>query len=294
MQSGWLRQTRRKDAVADFWMALARMLLNNRGGDEAWRLQTLTDLQTLPDYDRGWNWNPGSRGAPVDADGSPIFYSTPKSWSASQTDGERWRWALSQVAENNPQRLNDVRFEIAQFLESQFGVQTMAEYGLFFGRLQEDGAAASDGSSSNASERQTSSTWSLDTLGEDETMARLATGIKRFKLPPEFNFVSIYRQIVEDPATGHGDDALQHLAHIFENRRQYDKAADFWRRQYQRIRSRRFETSSNNSSIRLSAIGHASSPSCRSQLDKERWSISAFATVPKSASRPTRSTSKNC
>ena len=221
----------KKNEVADFWMALARMLLDNRGGDEAWRLQSLTDLKTLPDYDRGWYSAPNSRGASVDGEGNPIFYHVPKSWSASQTDGERWRWALSQVPENNPQRLNDVRFEFAQFLESQFGVQTMAEYGVFFGRLQEDDAPAGDGASGSASDkRQASGNWSLDTLADDETMARLATGIKRFKLPAEFDFIRIFKQIADDPKTGHGDDALQALAHIFENRRQYDQAAEFWRR----------------------------------------------------------------
>ncbi|HEY2761938.1 MAG TPA: hypothetical protein VGI75_14375, partial [Pirellulales bacterium] len=198
----------KKSDAADFWMALARMLLNNRGGDEAWRLQSLTDLQTLPDYDRGWYSGTASRGAPVDADGNPVFHHMPKSWSASQTDGERWRWALAQVTENNPQRLNDVRFEFAQFLESQFGVQTMAEYGLFFGRLQEDDSASGETTESTADEKhQASKTWSLDTLADDETMARLATGVKRFKLPPEFDFIRIYKQIADDPKTGHGDES---------------------------------------------------------------------------------------
>ncbi|HEY2827852.1 MAG TPA: MG2 domain-containing protein [Pirellulales bacterium] len=70
----------------------------------------------------------------------------------------------------------------------------------------------------------------MSTLGEDETIARLASGIWRFKLPDEFNFIRIYRQIADDPKTGHGEDSLGQLAQIFENRRQYSQAADYWRR----------------------------------------------------------------
>ncbi|HEY2761790.1 MAG TPA: hypothetical protein VGI75_13635, partial [Pirellulales bacterium] len=58
----------------------------------------------------------------------------------------------------------------------------------------------------------------------------MANGIRRFKLPEEFDFVRIYRQIADEPQTGHGEDALGQLAQIFENRRQYTQAADVWRR----------------------------------------------------------------
>ena len=47
-----------------------------------------------------------------------------------------------------------------------------------------------------------------DTLKDDETIARLATGIKRFTLPDEFNPIKIYQTIADDPETGHGEDAL--------------------------------------------------------------------------------------
>ena len=50
--------------------------------------------------------------------------------------------------------------------------------------------------------------YALDTLTDDETIARLATGIKRFKLPDEFNPIKIYQAIADDPKTGHGEDAL--------------------------------------------------------------------------------------
>ncbi len=72
----------------------------------------------------------------------------------------------------------------ADFLRDQFDVQTMAEYGWFFGRQATDDTKKNE-----------SGTYALHTLGEDETIARLATGIKRFELPDEFNFIKIYQQV---------------------------------------------------------------------------------------------------
>lgn len=208
-----------KGEVSNFFLALARLLMGNRGYSEAWRLQYLTDLSTLPDYDEGWYYGRSAPGAPVGEDGQPIYHFKPRSWEVATTDGERWRWAMEQAVEMSPGRRNEVRMLLAEFLEQQFGVQTMAHYGYFFGRAADD-----DGKEANAG------IFALHTLGEDETIARLATGIKRFKLPDEFNFIKIYQQVADSGKSGHGDRALQHLAQVFENRRQYPQAAEFWRR----------------------------------------------------------------
>ncbi|MCC7084627.1 MAG: alpha-2-macroglobulin [Pirellulales bacterium] len=209
-----------KPAVSEFWSAMSRMLLSNRGYDEAWRLQYLTDLAELPDYDQGWYRDGGAQGAPVDADGNPVFHHIPKSWDAAQTDGQRWRWSLLQAMENNPSRKNEINHQFAEFLQNQFGVQTMAYYGPFFGGLDE----ADDG------KKDESGTWALHTLAEDETIARLASGIQRFKLPQQFDFIRIFREIAEAGKSNYGESALDTLAQIFENRRQYPRAAELWKR----------------------------------------------------------------
>jgi uncharacterized protein YfaS (alpha-2-macroglobulin family) len=206
-------------ATADFYLALARVLLNNSGFREAWRLQTLTDVSQLPDYDEGWYQGRSDSAAPVDADGNPVYYSVPKSFAEAANDGQRWRWALSQAVEMEPANLNHTRMELAAFCQSQFGEQTLAAYGNWFNRGDEQNG-----------EKTQSGIYALDTLSEDETIARLATGIKRFKLPDEFNYIKIYQKIADEPKTGHGDTALESLAQIFQNRRQYPKAADYWRR----------------------------------------------------------------
>ena len=206
-------------AKADFYFDLARALLSGRGFSEAWQLQVLTDISTLPDQTEGWNNGGVTRGAPVDDAGNPVYYSTVKRWKDAASDGQRWRWALAEAVEMSPAKLNASRLEMADFLHSQFGVQTMGQFG-FFGRGGEQADKTKD---------QTGP-FAVHSLGEDETIARLATGIKRFKLPDEFNFIKIYKTIADDPKTGSGEAALERLAQIFENRQQYPKAADYWRR----------------------------------------------------------------
>lgn len=210
------QQDDRKDEVARFYMNLAAALRRSEHGQDAWRLQHLTDLGQLPDYEEGYAFYAPPEGAPVDENGQPVFHTLPARWEAAASDGQRWRWALAQAAENAPQRMNETRWIFAEFLWQQFGVQTMA--GRFFGRAADEG------------DKDESGVFAVHTLGEEETIAKLATGIKRFNLPDEFNFIKILQQIVEQPQTGRGENALHRLAEIFENRRQYDKAAGYWRR----------------------------------------------------------------
>ena len=218
---------------ARYWRDLAQMLLNNRGHEEAWRLQELSDLAVLPDYEPGWGgWRESSH-APVDEQGHPVYYTVPKGFEAAANDGQRWRWCLEQAIELDPQQAASVRLELAGFLRAQFGVETLAQWSWFFGR--------------DSSGTDESGVYALHTLGEDETIARLATGIKRFKLPDEFNYIRIYQQVAEGgPAaqipgllskllreSGSSIPALEArvaLAEEFENRRQYPRAAEWWRK----------------------------------------------------------------
>jgi hypothetical protein len=219
-----------KPAVASFYLTFAHVLMGGSGYGEAWRLQVLTDIAHLPDYEEGYYYGGRTGGAPVDEDGQPVYHHVPKSWDDAKSDGERWRWTLAQAIENNPGLLNTVRWELATFFRQQFGEQTMADYGWFFGRHAGEEDAAEDDEKRKESKDAKSGTWALHTLGEDETIAKLATGIKRFKLPDEFNYIRILQQIADDSKTGYGNEALNTLAEVFENRRQYAKAADYWRR----------------------------------------------------------------
>jgi uncharacterized protein YfaS (alpha-2-macroglobulin family) len=189
-------------------------------GSQVFRLQSLTDLSTLPDYEEGWRYGGQSQGAPVDAKGEPVFYSVPKSWEDAKSDGERWRWLLETMVEWDPSRRNDERYIRAQFLHSQFGVQTMAQFGILLRESSEDSEKPSE-----------AGPWALDTLGEDETIARLATGVKRFKLPDDQNFIKLYQLIVTetDDKPAESITALRMLSSVFQDRRQYPRAAEYLR-----------------------------------------------------------------
>ena len=272
--------------MGDYLLALANMLLNNRGYSESWRLQYLTDLKVLPDYDDGWGYYRQSTGAPVDADGKPVFYYVPKSFEAAENDGQRWRWCLQQAVEMDPQRLNSVRMQFAEFLLNQFGVQTMAQWGW---RIRTHGDRRHEG-------------------GRERHVCPAHPGRKRdhrpaghrhqaFKLPDEFNYIKIFQQIADETSTRYGAvEALEHLAQIFENRRQYPKAADYWRRllkDYPQEDSTAARVGSS-SSIRSWAIGAASSRRRPSPPAAAPRSSIASATAGRSSSPPTKSRSKSC
>ena len=219
-----------RSAVGGFYMDLANMMLANRGFYESWRLQYLSDLTTLPDYDEGYYygrryWAGNAPGAPVDKDGNPVFHKLPKSWDDAKTDGERWRWALSQAAKTDRGRVNQVKHHFASFLHHQFGVQTMQRYSWYFG--------GRGGGPTDDTKKDTSGTYELHTLGEDETIARLATGIKRFKLPKEFNFIRIFKDVADGGNSA--QPAIETLCKIFENRRQYPRAAELWKQNIDRF-----------------------------------------------------------
>ncbi len=88
-------------------------------GSDSWRLQSLTPLDVLADYDENPYASlgrPASRCAPVEPDGTPVYYRVPESFEKAKNDGERWRWALAQAAEADPGLLNTTRSDLAGFL----------------------------------------------------------------------------------------------------------------------------------------------------------------------------------
>ena len=204
-----------KGELAQVYNYFSQALLYHRGYNEAWRLQYLTNLDELPDYDEGYNYYSGrSSGAPVDPDGNPVYHAIPKSFEDAATDGERWRWCLVQAMELNPQLVNRVHYQFAQFLKQQFGVQTMAYYRYLFNKTPAEG--------------DKSGPYALHTLAENETVARLATGVQRFTFPDEFNYIRILQELVK-AGGGYAQNACNDLAALFTNRRQYPRAVEYWK-----------------------------------------------------------------
>jgi uncharacterized protein YfaS (alpha-2-macroglobulin family) len=213
---GEIKNEAEQKAVAQFSLHFANMLLNGAGNYEPWRLQYLTDLAQLPDYEDSGYYGGNAQGAPVDANGQPIYHHLLKSYEAAKTDGERWRWMLAQVAIHDPGRQSEVDNIFADFLRNQLDVTTMAQYGRLFD--EED------------RKNDQSGTYALHTLKDDETIARLPIGVRRFSVPDEFNWIKIYEQVAARGKSAQGAHARDMLARIYEDRRQYDKSADGWKK----------------------------------------------------------------
>jgi len=212
-----------KPGRARFYIDWARILMLGRGGGESWRLTGLTDTRVLPDYNemnrfRGSRGYGGAtRGAPVDADGNPVFHRIPETYQAASSDGQRWRWALGRAVASHGNVKPEVLLVRGRFLHGQFGVQTMRPI------ITPRREAAGDG------KPEDSGPWAVDTLADTETIARLASGIKRFELPDEFNFIGIFRQLARGPRSSFAEAAADSLPGVFSNRQQYLQAAAAWR-----------------------------------------------------------------
>lgn len=211
--------------VGQFYFQFADYLLRGQNGHDAWQLQVLTDLTTLPDYTEAQRYygrfgGRSPQGAPVDADGNPVLHHLPASWEEAKTDGERWRWMLHRAAEADPSLNNRVLLTRADFLLGQFGVQTMQQWGALFLASPEKAGEANDGADKPAGP------FAVHSLSDEETIARLATGAKRFTLAEEFNFIHLYRTVAESGRNSESERAYGQLAQIYQNRRQFPRAAE--------------------------------------------------------------------
>ena len=224
-----------QDGSADeFYQLFIRTLKNNDwNGSGFWKLQVLTDIDALPElkdlsddfsYDFGGSRN---QGAPVDENGDPVFFQTPESFEKAQNDGERVQALRAEAFERTSKygkymtlmgRANEAR--------DAFGVQTLARYQAFQDFLYSS-TDSHDG------------VWSLQTLKDNETIAKLANGVKRFALPKDYDYIACWREALEY-AERDSDvyAAWQNLAGEYQNRRQLDRAAECWSTLIEKIKSK--------------------------------------------------------
>ena len=201
---------------------------------EVWRLQLLTDFGDLPDYEEGhfhhWGYHRGHSPAraPADATGNPVFFRLPESYGDAVNDGERWRALLAEAVTLHPALEQHVLRTRADFAYQLFGVHSLQEFSWFFRQMPQE-------------EDTLSAAYALHTLEADETIARLANGVRRFRLPADWQFVTMYQELAA--SRGEVDQhALEHLVTIHENRRQYPQAASFLQTLIQRHGDNRHNT----------------------------------------------------
>ncbi|MCA9005223.1 MAG: alpha-2-macroglobulin, partial [Planctomycetaceae bacterium] len=222
-----LKNSNDSELASNIFFNAADYYMSGRQGQNAWKLQILTDLNASPDFESVGS-EPGSffrggpsggpEGAPVDDAGNPVYYRVPASFETAKNDGERWRWMLDQSMKQKPARKAEVILQIADFNRDQFGVQTLRDFMPYFYRQR---------STEDPQGEEQVNPYSLESLKETETLTRLATGIQRINLPDDLNYIRLYQQVVELGKSSSGENALNQLTGIFENRRQYPQAAKY-------------------------------------------------------------------
>lgn len=190
------------------------LIYNQRSAGQAWSLQYLTPIAELPDYDdQSGLTNPAS-GYPVDAEGNPIYFKASESWESAQNDGQRMLWLIQQRGLLGGAYKIGSQQELAQLAKSWFSVRNLARFGI---------RPSVDDEGSNRSNIS-----SVHTLKDEESILALATGPKRLPLPPEWQFMTLYRAIAEDESQtpAFRVSAWLQIADELNDRRQYPRAVE--------------------------------------------------------------------
>ena len=182
-----------------FFYRLSLLLISGRRSGNSYKLQALTDFSRLPEYGESEGATSSISRPPVNADGSPVLYHVPASWDAAGSDGERYRYALDTAIRAGSEK---ARKDWADFLCGQFDFLTA---GHSFRREYYQSPAMRD---------------FLYNLGEDETIADLADGIRRIRLPEEFQYIRMYKEL----------KAYESLGEIYLSRMQFERAAEAFKK----------------------------------------------------------------
>ena len=180
-----------------------------------WMRQELTNLDELPDYELQsvvWGRHRGE-GAPVTESGAPLFFHAPDAFENAANDGERVQALRDEAIKAVPSRKSKIQIDRADEARALFGVETLASYRFFSAEEQESAEAG---------------VWSLSTLKDSETIAKLAGGIKRFELPEDYDYLALYHDALEDKENFRSN-IWKTIAREYESRRQFEKAAETWR-----------------------------------------------------------------
>ena len=191
----------------------------NGNNTAAWRLQILTDLSKLPDYDEQEGGDEPANGYPVNENGEPVFFKAAASWETAASDGERLFWLLNEKVKLGGRHSSEGRERIAHRLSAWFSVTSMVRSGLW-GRATDHEKKSREGIAA------------VHTLKDDETIANLATGPKRFALPEDQSFLRLYQALADDETLSRDWRAgpLMHIATELTERRQFGRAIEVWRK----------------------------------------------------------------
>jgi len=163
-----------------------------------WQLSLLTDLGAVPDYSVQIDMIT-SDGAPVAPDGDPSYIDVPDSWETAKSDGERWRWTMAEVTRIDAGQGLDKMLEWLQFCRNNYGVNTLQSYGWW----------------SQPDVKERDGILQASTLKDEETIAKLAGGVKRFTLREDYQYIPRLRELMRggkgNPQAAAGDLLVRSL-----------------------------------------------------------------------------------
>ena len=188
---------------------LANALTFNQGGGTMWRLYLKTDLAAAPDYTEQADFIT-SEGAPVGKDGEPTYIDVPASWDTAKSDGERWRWLLGEIARISPTDAPGQVFSWLQFCQQNYGVNTLASYGWW----------------SQPDVKERDGILQASSLKEEDTIAKLANGVKRFTLREDYRYIPRLRELMRSGKGNHQSVAGDLLVRSLMDRNQLVAAAE--------------------------------------------------------------------
>ncbi len=184
-----------KKLKQEFYSNLAQLL--QWSGQQSWKLQTLTNLSKLPDYDDS-SISSCSR-PPVNPDGTPVYYSDPGSWEAAKNDGERMRRAYERAIDAGSK---DAQRLLAEWLSRQFDFFSV-DYYVRMEYLSRDAYLQY-----------------LYNLKDNETVAQLADGIRKITLPEDQNYIRMYMEA----------EAYNSVAGVMTSRAQFERAVEYYKK----------------------------------------------------------------
>jgi len=195
----------------------------------AWKLQLLTDITELPDYSNGNDYRPYYRSntftdiTPVDINGNPICYYTPKSLSAAKNDGERYRYCLERaIALSKGDTKYLAYMEWARFLNTHYGLmnENQYQYRYFIQPILP----------LNKQNKYPADWLNPKTLKDNETITTLATGRVRLSLPDEFNYLHYYKLCEKSKNPDIVRSSREQLGYLYMARQQYKTALSYFKK----------------------------------------------------------------
>lgn len=202
---------------------LAQLLSNRFLNEEYWPLHPNTDLLRLTDLDTepeimqsqgGSSWPPPG----VGDDSAVWIFTTPAFFEAAKTDGERWRWALAQLAGLGGKHSTNASILTASVMTGVFTARMLP--GL-------------SGESPIVGEQPVPEKpeLALHTLDDDETVIISGGILRRLRLPPDLSFMAHLKKAALDEGLDEKirESVTQLLTMEWSARWQHDRIPAFLR-----------------------------------------------------------------